>query len=507
MKKVISNDELKLKIKEAINLICDAVSSTLGPSGNNVLISSDISPYITNDGVTIAREISSSDKVINAILDVIKEATLKTNEKVGDGTTTTLVLLKSIFYEGLKEIESGVDPILLKRELNNSLNKIIKEIYKLSKMPNDKQLLDVAINSSEDEEIGKIVTDVYSKVKSRFAIKLEESKTEKTYYDIKSGYNLDIETSSVYFDNNDEIIINNCYVLILSGYLESLEQISDIINESIERNKNIIIFCSDFNDDIKNDVLLYKIQLNKNVFLYKIPDYGLRNEIVLNDINALSNSKIKNIGYESILFSDLGFINKLIIKRQEIILVNNVDIKDRAFKLEKLKDKTDDLYDLEFIESSLAKLKLGIATIYVGGYTKVEKREKIMRFEDAICAVEQAINGVVIGEGVTYLKASSVLEDNTASDRILKKALKMPFEKIMENSGIDIKVENDIIKYGCDKIYNINNNSYENIDATKIIDPTSVVIESLKNAVSIASIILTTNYLVLNEQELEKKLL
>ena len=282
MKEVISGKELKEIMIKAVNLLCDAVGSTLGPSGNNVIINSELSPYITNDGATIAQTISSNDKKINTILEIAKEASLKTNEKVGDGTTTTLVLLQSIFNEGLKKIEEGTNPIALKKKLNIELNNIIEKLNKMKKIPNGEELYNIALTSSEDIEIAKLVIEVYLKMNNKYSIKLDESNNEKTYYEIKRGYTIeDTEIPTIYFNNINKIEVSNVYVLLLNGYLTSLEQISDVINEGLVRDKNIIIFVEDYSEEVKNDVLLYYLKSNRNIFLFKIPNYGLQKENII----------------------------------------------------------------------------------------------------------------------------------------------------------------------------------------------------------------------------------
>ena len=249
MKKVISENELREVMGKSVNLICDAVSSTLGPSGNNVLIDSgDASPFITNDGVTIALSISSDDKRCNAILEIIKEATLKTNEVVGDGTTTTLVLLQSIFNNGVKKIESGINPIILKKELDNSLNEIVLKLKKMSKKPTKKDYISIASISSNDKDIGVFLENVYSIMGSIHAIKLSEG-SEETYYEIKKGYSIDVDVPNIYFDDKKEINLDNTYILLLKGYLNDLEAISDIINEGLNRNKNIVILADDYDNN------------------------------------------------------------------------------------------------------------------------------------------------------------------------------------------------------------------------------------------------------------------
>ena len=506
MKEVIYGEELRKTMIEAINLLCDAVGSTLGPSGNNVLINTDdISPFITNDGVTIAKAISSNDKKIDTILEIVKEAALKTNEIVGDGTTTTLVLLKSIFNNGLEEISKGKNPIELKYELNRCLNKIVEELYKISRKPNDNDLLSIATISTEDKELGNFLFNLYKIMKSKYAIKLMEGNSEETYYEIKRGYNLEIDNiPSIYFQNSNELIINDVYTLLLRGYLDNLEDIAEIINEGLNRNKNILILCEDYNELVLEQVILYYLQMNKNIYLFKIPDYGSRKEEIIKDVVSLTNSSIKNIGYDHIYFDNLGHINELIIKKDEIIVVNEIDVINR---LEALKDEFNNLYDdyeKEFLASRISKLENGIATIYVGGKTKTEIKEKLLRLEDGICALEVAKDGILVGEGISLLKVI-----NSIDNVILCKALEVPFNKIMENAiGNYEDIKNEIKNSNYEEIYNFALANFESINDTTIIDPLKVVIEAIKNAISIASMLLTTNYLVINENiKIDKNIL
>ena len=500
MKKVISGNELREVMQKSINLICDAVSSTLGPSGNNVLIDSgDASPFITNDGVTIASSISSEDKRCNAILEIIKEATLKTNEVVGDGTTTTLVLLQSIFNNGVKKIESGINPITLKKELDNSLNDIILKLKKKSKKPTKKDYISIASISSNDKDIGTFLENVYSIMGSVHAIKLKEG-SEKTYYEIKKGYSVDVDVPNIYFDDKKEINLDNAYILLLKGYLNDLEAISDIINEGLNRNKNIVILADDYDIDVSNQVVLYNLQMNKNIYLFKLPDYGSRKDAIEKDISILTNSKIKNIEYDNISFSSLGIAKEIVIKKDEIIIISDKDINKWISKIkDNYNNETSD-YEKEFLAHRIAMLENGIATIYVGGMTKTEIKEKLMRFEDSLNALEVANNGILIGEGISLLKISDEINND-----ILKESLKVPFKKIMENALGEYKdIENSILNSNYNLIYNFDDNKLEDISNTSILDPLNVTIEALKNAVSIAGMLLTTNYIVINEMDVIK---
>ena len=510
MKEVISISELRNTILSAVNMLCNPVGSTLGPRGNNVIIStSELSPYITNDGVTIAKSIESSDSKINAVLEILKEASLKTDEIMGDGTTTTLVLTKSIIEEGYNLIDSKISGVVIQKELNNALNKVIEIINLLKKIPLKKDFISVASISCNDEKIGVFLSDIYFKMKNKNNIRIEESNNEKTYYEIKKGYSLEIDNiSNLYFQNTQELTLDKPSVLVLRGYLENLKQIDSVINYIIDKNKNIIIFVEEISEFITEEILLYYLKEHKNIFIFKLPDYGLRKEEIELDLSYLCNLKIKNINLEEINYSDLGNIKKAVINNKEVILINeNENVNLRLDELKKSLINIYDDYDKEFIENRISKLENGIATVYVGGITKTEKREKVMRFIDALSSLEVASKGVVIGGGVTFLKISNELDEKNIGEKILKKALQTPFQKILENMGEDYKIiKKEIEKSNFNKIYN--NGEYELISKTNIIDPASVVIETLKNSVSISSMLLTTNYLIINEKDkIEKEFL
>ena len=508
MKKVIEKNELRITMSKTVNLLCDAVSKTLGPTGNNVLIdSSETTPFFTNDGVTIATNIESDDKVENTILEIVKEASLKTNELVGDGTTTTLVLLQSIFNLGLEEINKGKNEILLKNELIISMNKVIKRINELKRIPTKNDLLNIALTSTNDLEIASLTTNTFFKTKSKHAIKLEESNNESTYTIHKKGYNISINNiSSMYFSKENNLEIKNCNILILKGYLDNLESISEIINDILENNKNLIIFVESMNEEIKNEILVYYFQ-KKNIFIVEIAEYASHRDKIEEDIKTLTNSTIKNIDYENAYTSDLGYINSITLNKNEITLLSNNKNNLELIKTIKkeLKECNND-YEKEFINNRLSKLQNGITTIFVGGITKSEKRERLMRFEDALCALSASKDGIVYGEGITYLKAKEVLNEKLISDSILKKSLEKPFEKVIENLGIDsYELKKEIINNNYQKIYDYKTNSLIDINNCNILDPLEVVVTSLKNSVSIASLLLTTSSLVINENYKQEK--
>jgi len=503
MKKVVCGDELKRKIDDAIDLMCNAVSSTIGPVGNNVLVNiDDDTPFITNDGVSIARAIEDEDMVTNTILEIIREASLKTNEVVGDGTTTTLVLVQSLYKEGRKLIDEGINPIILKNNMNNILNKLINNLQRIKKIPKKNNLEDIACISTNDNYLGKFVSDVFSKMKSKAAIRLEESYDMNVSYIIRKGYSFDIEEISyLYFKECEEIVLKECYVLILRGYLESLDDISDIINEGILRSKNIIILVSDYNNELNNEVVLYYLRENINIFVFKVAEYGSRREDILEDLSVISSTSIKNIGIDDLEWNLLGNVQEVIISKENVIFINdNNSVLERIDNLKKKLMKTTSQYEKDFLSLRIAKMENGIATIYVGGNTSTEAREVMMRIEDALCSLEVASNGVVPGEGVSLLYIANMLDDDEYSE-MFKNALSIPFKKIIENAGIDSSlILNNIKNADYKLVYNINKGCYEDIFDTGIIDSYMVVCESIRNAISISSLLLTTNYIVINDK-------
>ncbi len=500
MKKIIKGEELQNKIDEAINMICDAVSTTLGPVGNNVIINSSIaSSYITNDGVTIAMNIESEDPIINSILEIVKEATLKTNEIVGDGTTTTLVLLKELYFEGKKLIKEGISRIELKKEMFNSLEKVIELIKKESFKPTKEDLENVALVSGNDQVIANIVKEVFQKVKNARAIKLEESPNEQTYYELKKGYEFPISNLPEFlFVDKKKITLSNCQILLLDK-INDFEEINKVLNDTLNSNQNLCLIASEIAENIKQNLLSLVMENNLPVYYLEIPVYESSKYQLLRDIEALINMDENNIG------------NALLLEIEEETATifckeKNIKIKNQINKIKKELKKCYNSYQQEELENRLAKLETGIATVYVGGITKVEKRERKMRFEDCIHAVETAKKGIVIGEGLAFWKVKENLEEKTKGDYIFKKALEKPFIKIMENANVNYKeIIFKIKDSSFTKIYDIKNNDFEEISKTKIIDPAYVLIEAIKNATSIASMLLTTNYLIINEFYENKK--
>ena len=504
MKKVITGKELYDCEEKAIALLCGTVKKTLGPRGSNAIIDHSLmNPFITNDGVTIARNIESEDERINTILTLAKEASIKTDETVGDGTTTTLVLLESLFKSGLAKIKDGLNPYLLKNELDEALENIIEEIKKESKTPTEENYYNIASIAASNKNIGKLITRMYLKVGS--AIKIEESKTSETYTKIINGYSFEPLLASPYFFNNtNEIIYKNSLILIMLKEVNEIGEISEIINYTIEKRIPLVILATDYTEEVINEVLSLNLSKITNVTLLKLPEYGLHQMEVLKDLEIISNAKIAKSSDELSL-NNLGKCEEIKITKELATINNNLQSKVIKRYINNLKEKIstiDDDFELEFQSNRLSKLTNGIGIIYVGATTTTEAREKKMRFDDAFCALNCAANGIIPGSGLILLKIKENLEAKNNGSIILKEALDKPFMQILENVGINpSNIYNKIKASDFNIIYNVFENKFETISKTKVIDPTTVVITSLKNAVSIAGMLLTTTSLIINEQQ------
>lgn len=490
MKKVVSGKELKEKLSEAVNLLCDTVKITLGPKGNNVIIDhSTFSPFITNDGVTIAENVESDDTAINTILELAKEASIKTNEVVGDGTTTTLVLLQSIFKNGQKLIDEGISPMIIKNELFKSLDNILLKIKEKSRDYTKEDILNVVSISGNDLKIGKDIYNAYLKINDINGIKIIEGENSTTEINHLKGYTFDTYLASPYYlINNKKIKINNGKLLLLKGEIYDIENISNIINNIINTKEDLIIIASDYGTDFINSIICLNEELDNKIYLIKNSYYGREETCFYNDIKNICKCNIIN-NLDNINYNDLGNILELTITKE----FTNIIFKENEFikkELEILKTSEDD-----FDKKRYSMLKNGIVNIVVSANTVTERREKKMRYTDALCALKSIDEGILPGSGVILYQVSEETDN-----KILKEALKEPLKVILENAGLNYEIIiNNIKKDNYNSLYNINNNTYENILKTQVIDTYKVVKTSLTNAISIAGMLLTTQSLVINE--------
>jgi len=501
MKKVVSGEELRNKMQEAINLLCDTVKTTLGPKGSNCIIDhSAFSPFITNDGVTIAENIESDDEVVNTILELAKEASIKTNTTVGDGTTTTLVLLQSIFNTGLKEIEKGENPIASKKRLESELSPILEAIREKSKAPTEKELYNIAKTSGGMEEIGINISEAYQKVSEKSAIRIQESEEEKTKLVYRNGYSFDTLLASSYFlENKKEIELIEPYILLIQDYVTNIEEVAYYLNEAIKKEKPIIIMAEDYQENVINELLALNFEDKIKVYPLKTPEFGNNKLELLKDLSFVSKAKVLE-SEENPFFSYLGFLPKVLISEKETTLYfdRTERIRKQIQELKAEETKKDD-----FTKKRIAMLDKGLIDIYVGAPTKTERREKKMHYDDALCAVASAKDGILPGSGIVlYEIAEAEKEEILPENSLLKEALKEPIKQILWNGGLDVeKVLETIKKSNYETLYNIKAEKYEFKKETSVVDATSVIENSLKHAVSIAGMLLTTTSLVINEYQ------
>ena len=489
MKKVISGEFLEQKMIESIELLCGVVKDSLGPKGNNVLINtSDREPFITNDGVTIAQNITSEDMVVETILEIAKEASLKTNEVVGDGTTTTLVLLETLLKEGIKVTNRKT----LKVELEETLQVILEKLATFKKNPIKKDFQKIATVAANDESIGKITTEVFFKTKSKASIFLQESKDENTTYEKINGYTLECKIPEEYFLRKEKIELENCKVFFIDEKIENLEQISLLINNCIEYQEPVLLLTKGYSKNVKENLVEMSIQNQCQIILAEWFEYQNIEEEIIEDIEAL--------------LDENQTISKIKITKNKVTFHSNQNTLKRRNMLKKRYEQSNEDYQKEILAERIAKLHYGLATIYVGASTTTEKREKIMRYEDALCALEMAKQGIVPGGGICLYQISEEIKTTTTGAKIFQKALSMPLKQILENAFLSkeeiltrIKQENFQI------LYNVKTNNFESTSNTNVIEPLEVVSYALKNAVSIACMLLSINHLIINDFQENRK--
>lgn len=503
MKKVVSGDVLKKCMRSAINLLSDTVKTTLGPKGCNVIIdSSNFSPFITNDGVTIAENIESENPIINSVLEIAKEASIVTNKVVGDGTTTTLIILQNIFNLSLDLIDNGVNPIILKKELNEKLYNIL-DLLELEKFNlKDDVIYNIAKVAGGDNEIARVVGDVFLKIPYRESVSIREVSRVGVNVNYYNGYKfMSILPSSLLLNDKLSLSYKDSCVLILNDVLSDLENISFILNDIFNSNKSLIIIANDFTSSVVEQIVSFVLNDELKCLLVKINDYGIRIRAILKDLEIISGANICNNEKELSACSLGVFKNVYVTKDNFRVDFNmNDNIKEYVLNIEKSLDEINDDYLKEFYFNRLSMFKRGTAEIEIGAFTKTELKEKQMRLEDALCAVYSSNDGVLVGGGVTLLKIANKLNEDNDVLKIWKEALKAPFKQLMINSGLEYEnINSQIEKSSFNVVYNVFNESFEDINETYVLDSYKVVVNSIINACSIASMLITTNNLIINE--------
>ncbi len=502
MKKIVKGEELQAKMVEAINLLCDTVKTTLGPKGSNVIIDhSLLTPYITNDGVTIAENIVSDDPVINTILELAKEASISTQMIVGDGTTTTLVLLQGLYNYGLEFVNKGINPITIKQELESVAPKVVEMVKKYAFKPRERELKKIATIAASSEEIGSIVSSAYLKVASSAAINVVDKDIEKTNVIYQKGYVFDtIMPSNYFFKGKNSIELSNPAVIIYKNYLSGLENIASLLNELLEQRKPFIIFADGFDEAVINQLLSWYLSDDIPVIPLSLPGYSKEKLSFISDLSVIGDMT------ELDMALSIGHVEKCLIKNDVTELQFNENSKITSY-VASLKENLDkDFEEDEQLGRRIAGLSTGIITIEVGAKTKTERREMKMRFDDALCALSSSREGVMPGGGISFYDIALKMEDDSIGKTVITHALKEPLKQIMINAGLDYRdIVAEMEKANFKKLYNIQNNCYEKVDDTMVIDSLKVQESAFLNAISIAGMLLTTTSLIINEAPLANK--
>jgi len=523
-KQLVFGEDARRKLKNGIDIVANAVVTTLGPKGRNVAIDRKFgSPTITHDGVTVAKEIELEDPFENMGAQLIKEAATKTNDIAGDGTTTSTLLAHSIVNEGLKTLAAGGNPMLIKHGIESAAQKVSEAIKKQAiAISTREDIANVATTSAQDASIGQLIAEVMDKVGKDGVITVEESKGLEFEKEYVEGMQFDRGYISSYFITDTdkmESIIPDPYILIYDKKISAAQDIVPVLEKLVQTGKrDLVIIAEDIDSEALATLVLNKLRGMLNVLAIKAPGFGDRRKAMLQDIAILTGAQVisEETGrkLESVVLADLGHAEKVTADKDNTTIIggkgNDAEIKARIEQIRIEIDKTTSDYDREKLQERLAKLSGGVAIVRVGAATETELKEKKHRVEDALSATRAAVEeGIVPGGGVALINAMSVLddlkfdtEDENIGVKIVRKALEMPMRKIAENAGKDgaVIIENVRAEQKAKKSINIGYDVVrdEYIDMIKggLGDPAKVTRGALENAASIAAMILTTEALI-----------
>lgn len=512
-------------LKKGVDSLADAVKVTLGPKGRNVILEKKYgAPYITKDGVTVAKEIELEDAYQNMGAQLVKEVASKTNDDAGDGTTTATVLAQSIIGVGLKNVTAGANPMDLKRGIDKAVAKVVESLKKQAVEVGDdlKKIENVAkISANGDETIGKLIAEAMQKVSKEGVITVEESKGTDTYVDVVEGMQFDRGYISPYFvtdTENMEVQFENPLILIHDKKISTIKDLLPILEKGIQTGKPMLIIAEDIDSEALATLVVNRLRGSLKIAAVKAPGFGDRRKEMLEDIAILTGGTViseeKGLTLEHATLDMLGGAEKVSIDKDTTTIVNGNGDKDaianRIGQIRMQIEKTTSDYDREKLQERLAKLAGGVAVLYVGAPSEVEMKEKKDRVNDALSATRAAVEeGTVPGGGVAYIRAIEVLEgfkgdneDETTGIEIVKRAIEEPLRQIVANAGKEGAVVVQKVREGKgDFGYNARADRYENLYETGVIDPTKVARVALENAASIAGMFLTTECVIADKKE------
>ncbi|MED9927760.1 MAG: chaperonin GroEL [Lachnospiraceae bacterium] len=516
--------EARAALEAGVNKLADTVRVTLGPKGRNVVLDKSYgTPLITNDGVTIAKEIELEDAFENMGAQLVKEVATKTNDVAGDGTTTATVLAQAMINEGMKNLAAGANPIVLRKGMKKASDAAVEEIARMSQPISGKaQMAKVAAISAADESVGEMVADAMEKVSKDGVITIEESKTMKTELDLVEGMQFDRGYVSAYMATDMEkmeAVLDNPYILITDKKISNIQEILPLLEQIVQAGAKLLIIAEDIEGEALTTLIVNKLRGTFQVVGVKAPGYGDRRKEMLQDIAILTGGTVisSDLGYElkDTTIDMLGRAKSVKVQKENTVIVDGcgqkADIEARIGQIKGQLAETTSEFDKEKLQERLAKLAGGVAVIRVGAATETEMKECKLRMEDALNATRAAVEeGIVAGGGTAYIEASKKVAELVASlegdektgAKIIMKALEAPLFHIASNAGLEGAVIINNVREAKDGVgYDAYNEAYVDMIEAGILDPAKVTRSALQNATSVASTLLTTESVVANIKE------
>ena len=525
-KKIIYGEEARKALQTGVDKLADTVKITLGPKGRNVVLDKKFgSPLVTNDGVTIAKEVELEDEFENMGAAMIKEVATKTNDAAGDGTTTATLLAQALVREGMKNIAAGANPMVVKKGMQKAVSTAVAEIKKNSKkVKGSADIARVATVSSADEFVGKLIADAMEKVSSDGVITIEESKTAETYSEVVEGMMFDrgyITPYMVTDTDKMEAVIDDAYILITDKKISNIQEILPLLEQIVQAGKKLVIIAEDIEGEALSTLIVNKLRGTFTCVAVKAPGFGDRRKEMLKDIAVLTGGTVisEELGLElkETTMDQLGRASQVKVSKENTIIVNGMGDKDaiagRVKEIKSAIEATSSEYDKEKLQERLAKLSGGVGVIKVGAATEIEMKDKKLRIEDALSATKAAVEeGIVAGGGTAFIGAMAAVEkliatldgDEKTGAKIVLKGLEAPVLQIAANAGLEGAVIIDKVKNSEKNIgFDAYNEKYVDMFKAGIVDPAKVTRSALENAASVASMILTTESLVADIKEPE----
>lgn len=516
-KQILFNEEARRALGKGVDALADAVKVTLGPKGRNVVLDKKFgAPTITNDGVTIARDIELEDPFENMGAQLVREVATKTNDIAGDGTTTATLLAQAMIHEGMRNVAAGANPMVLKKGIETAVKTLVEEIKSVSKSVNSKsEIAQVATISSADAEIGNYIADAMEKVGKEGVITVEESKGMETSLSVVEGMQFDRGYISPYMVTDTdkmEAVMNDPYILITDKKISSINEILPILEQVVKMGKELVVIAEDLDGEALATIVVNKLRGTFKALGVKAPGFGDRRKAMLEDIAILTGGQVisEEVGrkLDSVTIEDLGRARQVHSSKENTTIVDGMGDKEAiAARVEMIKkqiaDTTSD-FDKEKLQERLAKLSGGVAVIEIGAATEVEMKDKKYRVEDALNATRAAVEeGIVAGGGTTFVDILPALDkleaegDVKTGINIVRRAIEEPVRQIANNAGLEGSVVvAEVKKAGVGIGYDAANDKYVNMIEAGIVDPAKVTRSALQNAASIAAMVLTTETLV-----------